>query len=326
MIGPPNNRRRRSIATKNLRKNLPGTKDHHDKPSYRAACHDRSDGDAVRDLRIACANRSARRGAGQRRNRPGRKTQGAAEGRATACGSTQATGSPAGGCAAAANTATPAASGRSPAATSGTATAAPCCGPAATPGPAASTACCGSAAASDTAAPATCCGSAAAADTAVATSCCCATATSRAGTACGCSATCAADRNTARTHAITDTSGGDDRARCAGVANRADASSGRAPKRHPAGRRGAPARLTRGDTRSNSGSRAHGRAASRRGNASDASRNRRARAYRAAFGRSSSGRSPGGARSRAGRAERCAASRPDTKCAADGGPRLPSCT
>src|ERR1019366_3403629 len=59
-----------------------GDPDHHDKPSSRAARHDRSYGDAFRSLLITRANRAAGCGAGSHRCRPRRQAQGAAEGSA----------------------------------------------------------------------------------------------------------------------------------------------------------------------------------------------------------------------------------------------------
>ena len=71
----------------------PGDQGHHDKPSHPAARHDCLDGDATRDLRIACADRTARRGASQGRRRPGRQEGSAAEGCAAAGCRTEGTGS-----------------------------------------------------------------------------------------------------------------------------------------------------------------------------------------------------------------------------------------
>ena len=72
----------------------PGDQGHHDKPSHPAARHDCLDGDATRDLRIACADRTARRGASQgRRRAPGRQEGSAAEGCAAAGCRTEGTGS-----------------------------------------------------------------------------------------------------------------------------------------------------------------------------------------------------------------------------------------
>src|ERR1019366_4001701 len=59
-----------------------GDPDHHDKPSSRAARHDRSYGDAFRSLLITRANRAAGCGADSHRCRPRRQAQGAAEGSA----------------------------------------------------------------------------------------------------------------------------------------------------------------------------------------------------------------------------------------------------
>ena len=97
-----------------------GNQGHHDKPSHPAARHDCLDGDATRDLRIACADRTARRGASQGRRTPGRQEGGAAEGCAAAGCRTEGTGS----------------------------SAAPGRGTSTSGSPSAATACCGSAAAS----------------------------------------------------------------------------------------------------------------------------------------------------------------------------------
>ena len=61
-----------------------GDPEHHDKPSHPAARHDRLDGDAARDFRIACADRAARRGASQGRN-PSGSPEGRAKGRSARC-------------------------------------------------------------------------------------------------------------------------------------------------------------------------------------------------------------------------------------------------
>src|SRR3954462_1699812 len=62
----------------------PGDQGHHDKPSHPAARHDCLDGDATRDLRIACADRSTCRRASQGRGSPGRQ-EGSPEGRSAGC-------------------------------------------------------------------------------------------------------------------------------------------------------------------------------------------------------------------------------------------------
>ena len=61
-----------------------GDPEHHDKPSHPSARHDCLDGDAVRDLRVACADRAARRSASQGRNPSGR-AEGRAKGRSAGC-------------------------------------------------------------------------------------------------------------------------------------------------------------------------------------------------------------------------------------------------
>jgi len=94
-----------------------GDQGHHDKASHPAARHDRFDGDAARDLCIACADRAARRGASQGRGWSSRRQEGGTEG----C--------PASGCCANPSGSPSAATPGSCAATaSGSAAATACCG------------------------------------------------------------------------------------------------------------------------------------------------------------------------------------------------------
>ena len=70
-------------------KTFPGDPDHHDKTSFVAACHHRSDGDAICKHAVARANRAIGCGTGQGRAWSRRETQAAAEG-STAEGSSAA--------------------------------------------------------------------------------------------------------------------------------------------------------------------------------------------------------------------------------------------
>ena len=117
-----------------------GDPEHHDKSSHPAARHDRLDGDAARDLRIACADRSARRGASPGRGWSSGRQEGGAEGCPTSGRCTCPSDSP-------------------PAATPGS------CAATAS-GSAAATTCCGSAAASDTTPAASCGGASSTSDAA----------------------------------------------------------------------------------------------------------------------------------------------------------------
>lgn len=146
-----------------------GTDNHHDQTSSRAACDNRTVGDAVCKLRIACAEHAAAHGAGSERSRQGKGEEGAAaegcaatsarptESRATPAAASSAEGSatatPTSGCAAPASAAAP-----------GCATAATC--PGSAPRAAATAGCCARTASFSTTAASTSGGQAASAPTA----------------------------------------------------------------------------------------------------------------------------------------------------------------
>jgi trimeric autotransporter adhesin len=125
-----------------------GDQGHHDKPSHPAARYDCLDGDAARDLlRIACADRTACRGASQGRGWPPGRQEGGAEGcPAAGCRAEGA------GCSTSSTT-----SGRGTSASSGTSAAAACCGSAAASSAAPATSGGSTTAAPDTAAASTGC-------------------------------------------------------------------------------------------------------------------------------------------------------------------------
>ena len=114
-----------------------GDPEHHDKASHPAARHDCLDGDAARDLRIACADRAARRRASQGRRPSGRQEGRATEGCPAAGCRTSASGGPSattpGSCATTTSGSAAAASGSCSATASGSAAATACCSSAAAP-------------------------------------------------------------------------------------------------------------------------------------------------------------------------------------------------